>query len=409
MLYNELVFKFGIDNSKIGRKMETYIPRFLELPTQNCFLFGPRGTGKSTYLRQQLPDAIWIDLLKPENYRNYKAWPERLEELILGNPHKKDIVIDEVQRVPELLSLVHRIIEMKGGHRFVLTGSSARKLKSTDVDLLGGRAVRTSMYPFMLSELPAKYDFEGVLNYGLLPILLHSKDRSATIDAYVSLYLEQEVYQESLVRNIGDFARFMEAISFSHGSTLNVSNVARECGVGRKTVEGYIQILYDILVAFQIPVFTKRAARSMTSHPKFYFFDAGVFQGLRPKGILDRPEEIGGAALEGLVAQHFRAWLAYSNENAALYFWRSLGGIEVDFVLYGSFGFYAFEVKNSNKVRSSDLVGLNEFGKDYPESRLVLLYRGKERLLKGNILCIPVQDFLKKMKPNQPLDFAIDG
>ena len=389
-------------------KMETYIPRFLNLPDQNCFLLGPRGTGKSTFLHHQLPDAIWIDLLKPENYRKYKTGPERLEELILGNPQKKDIVIDEVQRVPELLPLVHRIIEMKQGHRFVLTGSSARKLKATDVDLLGGRAVRKSMYPFMMAELPGKYDFEDILNFGLLPVLLNSPDKIATVDAYISLYLEQEVYQESLVRNIGDFGRFMEAISFSHGAILNVTNVGRECGVGRKTVESYIQILYDILVAFQITVFTKRASRILSSHPKFYFFDSGVFQGLRPKGVLDKPEEIGGAALEGLVAQHFRAWLAYSNENTDLYFWRSQKGLEVDFILYGQFGFYAFEVKNSNKVRSTDLTGLNEFGKDYPESKLILLYRGTERLLKGKVLCIPVQDFLKKMKPSEPLDNALE-
>ncbi|MBV6442342.1 MAG: ATP-binding protein [Haliscomenobacteraceae bacterium CHB4] len=384
--------------------METYIPRFLLLPDQNCFLFGPRGTGKSTFLRHHLPDALWIDLLKPENYRNFKAWPERLEELVLGNPQQKDVVIDEVQRVPELLPLVHRIVEMKLGHRFVLTGSSARKLKTADIDLLGGRAIRKSMYPFMLSELLHPADFEDMLRFGLLPVAFSSNDKAATLDAYISLYMQQEVYQEALVRNIGDFARFLEAISFSHGSVLNVSNVARECGVGRKTVEGFIQILYDILLAFQIPVFAKKASRMMSSHPKFYFFDTGVFQALRPKGVLDRPEEIGGSALEGLVAQHFQAWISYCTEPFQLSFWRSLRGIEVDFVLYGSSGFYAFEVKNSHRIRPSDLTGLIEFGKDYPESRRILLYRGTDRLLKGDILCLPVHDFLKRLKPNESLD-----
>ncbi len=398
-----------MNNSFFVTKMETYIPRFLFLPAQHCFLLGPRGTGKSTFLRHQLPDALWIDLLKPENYRNFKAHPERLEELVLANLQHPDIVIDEVQRVPELLPLVHRLVEMKLGRRFILTGSSARKLKSADIDLLGGRAVRKSMYPFMLSELLQPQRFEESLEFGLLPVAFYSTDKAATLDAYISLYMQQEVYQEALVRNIGDFARFLETISLSHGSVLNVSNVARDCGVGRKTVEGFIQILFDILLAFQIPVFTKKAARQMSAHPKFYFFDTGVFQALRPKGALDSPEEIGGAALEGLVAQHLRSWIAYGNPSLTLSFWRSLRGVEVDFVLYGQSGFYALEVKNSLRIRPADLTGLTEFGKDYPESQRILLYRGTDRLLKNGILCLPVEDFLQRLRPDEPMETILNG
>lgn len=387
--------------------MEKRFPRLLHLPQQHCFLFGPRGTGKSTFLRHQLPDALWIDLLRPEVYRNFKAHPEHLEDLVLGNPQHKDVVIDEVQRVPELLALVHRLIEMKSGQRFVLTGSSARKLKSADVDLLGGRAVRKFMYPFILSEIPVPVDLETILQGGLLPVAFQSADPAAALDAYVSLYMQQEVYQEALVRNIGDFARFLEAISFSHGAVLNVSNVARDCGVGRKTVEGFIQVLYDILLAFQLPVFTKKAVRAMASHPKFYFFDTGVFQALRPKGVLDRPEEIGGAALEGLVAQHLQAWIAYGKDSFTLSFWRSQRGTEVDFILYGNKGFYGFEIKNSARIRPSDLNGLAEFRKDYPECQCVLLYRGEERLLKEGVLCLPVADFLKRLHPEVPMDITL--
>ncbi len=389
--------------------MEKQFPRLLELPAQHCFLFGPRGTGKSTFLRQRLPDALWIDLLQPTEYRAYKAHPERLEELVLGNANRRDVVIDEVQRVPELLPLVHRMIEMKLGLRFVLTGSSARKLKAADVDLLGGRAVRKSMFPFMLSETGEIPDLESALQFGLLPVAFQAADKGATLDAYVSLYMQQEVYQESLVRNIGDFARFLEAISFSHGAMLNVSNVARDCGVGRKTVEGYIQVLYDILLAFQLPVFTKKAVRAMSAHPKFYFFDTGVFQALRPKGILDKPEEIGGAALEGLVAQHLQAWIAYSKDAFSLSCWRSQRGLEVDFVLYGATGFYAFEVKNSSRIRPADLDGLAEFGSDYPECQRVLLYRGKDRLFKDGILCLPADLFLMGLHPNISLDILLAG
>lgn len=388
--------------------MEIYIPRFLNLPGQNCFLFGPRGTGKSTFLQNHLQDALWLDLLKPENYRNYKAYPERLEELILAHPQQKDIVIDEIQRVPDLLPLVHRIIEKKEGHRFILTGSSARKLKSTDVDLLGGRAIRKTMHPFMLSELSAPFPLTEALQYGLLPIVYQSADKRATLDAYASLYIQQEVFQESLARNIGDFSRFLEAISFSHGAVLNVSNVARDCSVGRKTVDNYIQILEDILLAFRLPVFTKRASRAMSSHPKFYFFDAGVFHALRPKGPLDKPGEIGGAALEGLVAQHLRAWIAYSSFPFTLSFWRSQRGLEVDFILYGESGLYAFEVKNSDKIRPADLKGLREFGKDYPVSKRIFLYRGAERLIKNGILCLPCDDFLARLSPSISMNALLD-
>jgi predicted AAA+ superfamily ATPase len=289
---------------------------------------------------------------------------------------------------------------MKLGKRFILMGSSARKLRAADVNLLGGRAIRKNIYPFLLAEITDSYSFEQALQYGMLPLVLQSDHKPETLDAYISLYMQQEVYQESLVRNIGDFARFLEAASFSQGAVLNISNIGRDCGVGRKTVEGYLQILYDILLAFELPVFRKKAVRAMSAHPKFYFFDAGVFRALRPKGPLDRPEEIGGAALEGLVAQHLRAWIDYSGSGYTLSYWRSLRGLEVDFVLYGDAGFYAFEVKNSNRLRPSDLTGLTEFGEDYPESRRILLYRGSERLLEQGILMLPVDTFLAALRPD---------
>lgn len=226
----------GVANSIYAVKMETYIPRFQRLPAQHCFLFGPRGTGKSTFLKSEYPDALWIDLLAAENFRRYSAHPERLEELVLGNPQKGVVVIDEVQRVPGLLPMVHRIIEMKTGHQFVLTGSSARKLKRADVDLLGGRAVRKSMFPFMVSELPGSVSLQEALRFGLLPVAFFSADKPASLDAYISLYMQQEVYQESLVRNIGDFSRFLEAASFSHAAVLNISNSAGVDRIRRATL-----------------------------------------------------------------------------------------------------------------------------------------------------------------------------
>ncbi|MBN2092289.1 ATP-binding protein [candidate division KSB1 bacterium] len=383
--------------------METYIPRFFNEPEQSFFLFGPRGTGKSTYLKHHYADALWIDLLKPDVFRIYAARPERIIELVQGHPEKKVVIVDEVQKVPEILSAIHHLIEEKVNRKFILTGSSARKLKRAGVDLLAGRVLLRTFHPFVLSELTMNLSFDKTLKYGLLPIVISSENPAEVLDAYISLYLREEVQYEGLVRNIGNFSRFLEAISFSHGSLVNISNVARECSVERKIVEGYIKILEDILLAFRIPVFTKKAQRAVISHPKFYFFDAGVFRTLRPKGPLDHPEEIDGAALEGLVAQHLRAWIAWHPHKYELYFWRSRSGVEVDFILYGEKGIFAIEVKNSDRVRPEDLRSLKAFQQDYPQSKALLLYRGTEGLLKNDILCLPYEDFLRGMKPENEL------
>jgi predicted AAA+ superfamily ATPase len=393
----------------MGSKMESYIPRFFQAPSQSFFLFGPRGTGKSTFLKQHYPDALWVDLLKPDVFRAYTSRPERIIELVRGNPEKKVIIVDEVQKVPEILSAVHSLIEEKIKKIFVLTGSSARKLKRTGIDLLAGRVLLRTLHPFLLSELPAPPFFSEVLQLGLLPIVISAENPRDVLKAYVSLYVREEVQIEGLVRNLGNFSRFLEAASFSHAGLLNVSNVARECGVERKAVEAYIQILEDILLAFKIPVFAKRARRAVVAHPKFYFFDTGVFQSLRPKGPLDRPEEIAGAALEGLVAQHLRAWNAYRNEPYEIFFWRSRGGLEVDFVLYGKSGIHAIEVKNTNRVRPEDLRSLQEFRQDYSKSQTIFLYRGKDKLLLDHILCLPCEMFLKALSPQVDLGDIVGG
>ncbi len=380
----------------------TNIPRFLQLPTNSFFLFGPRGTGKTTWLRQQLPEALFINLLQPETYRDFKARPERLRGVVLGNPDRLDVVVDEIQRVPELLHLVHSLIESERDHRFILTGSSARKLKRGDVDLLAGRAVVRTLHPFMAAELP-HFDLTRRLVTGLVPIVVDAEDPADVLRAYAAVYLEQEVQAEGLVRNIGSFARFLEVASFSHGALLNISNVARETSVSRKTVEGYIDLAQDLLLTFRVPVFTRRAQRQTVAHPKFYFFDAGVFRSLRPHGPLDRPQEIEGAALEGLVAQHLRAWIAYSRADAELFYWRTRSGVEVDFVVYGADVFTAIEVKNSGVVRSGDVRALGSFKADYPEANVLLLYRGEERLKIGDIWCLPVDQFLRELRPGEPL------
>ncbi len=376
------------------------IPRFLEPPEQSFFLFGPRGTGKSLWARELFQDALWVDLLDPETYRLYSSRPERLRELIEGNPGKKQVVIDEVQKVPELLAAVHGIMEDKKQLQFVLTGSSARKLKRGGVDLLAGRALIRTLHPFMAAELGNDFHLDKALKYGLLPLVFASANPEDVLKAYHSLYLREEVQQEGLVRNIGNFSRFLEAISFSHASLLTISNVARECEVERKTVEGFVGILEDLLLSFKLPVFTKRAKRATAAHPKFFLFDSGVFWALRPKGPLDRPEEIEGPALEGLVVQHLRAWNAYRGERNNLYYWRTRSGLEVDAVLYGEDGFWAIEIKNSTKIHPQDTRSLRAFKEDYPECEPLLLYRGKERLKVKQVLCLPCEEFLRQLHPS---------
>jgi len=385
------------------------VRRFFNPPQGSFFLLGPRGTGKSTLVKAQFRQSLYIDLLSPETFRAFAAHPERLRERLLAEPGATAVVIDEIQRIPDLLGLVHSLIEEKAGWQFVLTGSSARKLRQTGVDMLAGRALLCTLHPFMASELGDRFSLEHALQRGLLPIVLNAPDPDRVLESYAALYLREEVQMEGVVRNIGHFSRFLEAVSFSHASVLNISNVARECDVERKTVEGYVQILEDLLLSYRLNVFAKRAQRALVAHPKFYLFDAGVYRSLRPRGPLDRPEEIDGHALEGLVAQHLRAWIAYSETDASLHFWRTRAGAEVDFVVYGSEAFAAIEVKNAARIRPQDLRSLRSFKHDYPQSKAYLIYRGKDRLLKDGILCMPCAEFLRCLRPGQSLAVCASG
>jgi predicted AAA+ superfamily ATPase len=378
------------------------IRRFLEPPPRSFFLFGPRGTGKTTWLRAALPDALVLDLLQPDLSRDLLARPERLRDLVAAAPAGTTVVLDEVQRVPDVLTVVHALMESSPPRRFVLTGSSARKLRRGGADLLAGRAVVRALHPFMAAELP-RFDLDHALVHGLVPLVLASEQPADVLRAYASLYLDEEVRLEGWARNVGAFARFLEVISFSHATVLNVANVARECQAERKTTAGYLEVLEDLLLAFRLPVFTRRAKRETAAHPKFYLFDAGVYRSLRPAGPLDRPEEISGAALEGLVAQHLRAWIGYGTGKNDLFYWRTRSGVEVDFVVYGSSGLWALEVKNAANVRAEDLRGLRAFGEDYPRSTRVLLYRGSRRERRDDVWVVPVAEFLRQLRPNAPV------
>ncbi len=372
------------------------------------FLFGPRGTGKSTLMRRLYTDALWINFLNPQTEREYEARPEMLYDYVAANSNKQLIVIDEVQKVPKILSIVHDLIEQKTGKLFVLTGSSARKIKRMQGDMLAGRALSYYMHPFMASELGSDFNLQNALQFGMLPLIYQAEHKESALQAYISLYLNEEIKMEGLTRNIGDFSRFLEAISFSHGQIINISNIARDCSVNRKTTENYINILEDLLLLHRIPIFSKKSKRELINSDKIYLFDAGVYRALRPKRLLDVKTEIDGHGLEGLVLQHLIAWRDYSKRNPQIFFWQTRSKVEVDFVVYSEDELVAIEVKNTTNINFKDVKALKAFATDYEVAKTVLLYMGTDRIMYNNILCIPVAQFLAKLKPNVLLKDIID-
>lgn len=365
-------------------------------PYKSFFLFGPRGVGKTFWIKKNFPNSVYIDLLESKNYLQLLANPEKLENFIPKN-FKNWIIIDEVQKIPMILNEVHRLIENKK-IKFILTGSSTRSLRKKSVNLLAGRALTYKMYPLTIKELGKDFSLKKSLNYGNLPSICREKDKTKYLFSYINTYLKEEVMQEALTRNLASFTRFLQVASFSQAAEINLSEIARETFVNRKVIESYFQILEDLLIAYRIYPFKKKAKRKVSSHPKFFYFDVGVFRTLRPKGILDLREEIEGPGLETLFLQEIMAINDYFELNYSINYWRSYDKKEVDFILYGEKGFFAFEIKRSKNFSRKDFINLEEFSKDYPEAKLFFLYGGtKERFYK-NIFIIPYKKAIKNIK-----------
>ena len=370
--------------------------RLLEPPVrQSFFLFGPRGVGKTAWLKAQFTDAPFFDLLDSETYTRLLASPSRLGDRVPAD-YKGWVVIDEIQRLPDLLNEVHRLIESRR-LRFVMTGSSARKLRRRGVNLLAGRALTRFMHPLTAAELGRDFDLRRAVRFGCLPFACTDPAPEDYLRSYVTAYLREEVQQEGLTRNLAAFARFLEAASFSQGSVLNMAAVARESAVGRKVVEDYFSVLDDLLIGVRLPIFTRRAKRRLVAHPKFYLFDAGVFQAIRPHGPLDAADEIRGAALETLFLQQLRAVNDYLGLGYSLHYWRTALGDEVDFVLYGARGLVAFEVKATPRVRPDDLRGLRRLREDYPQAKAFFVYTGSRRWHERGIEVVPADDAIRTL------------
>ena len=347
-------------------------------------------------MKDKLPDAPYFDLLDAEVEFDLRTNPKNLMRRVPAR-YKGPIILDEIQKIPQLLDEVHRVIETKKGHQFVLTGSSARKLRREGVNLLAGRALVTHFHPLTVEELGEDFDIKRALQSGLLPSTWGQGDPKKYLASYIQTYLDQEVKQEGMSRNIVHFSKFLQAASFSQASLLNISAVAADCGVDRRSVTNYFDILKDLLIAHRIPVFSKKAKRELLNSDKFYFFDCGVFRALRPRGPLDSDSELNGAALETLVLQNLMAINDYRELEFEISHWHTRKHVEVDFVLYGPRGLFAIEIKSGDRVRSQDFHGLLEFGKDYPMAKLMLLYGGDRHYRHEKIEVIPVLDWLRSL------------
>ncbi len=381
------------------RKRSVY-HRILDSPTGSFFLFGPRGTGKSTWLRANLPAALFIDLLDEATYQSFLADPASFADQIRAVEPERVVVVDEVQRLPQLLNEVHRAIEERG-QRFALCGSSARKLKSDGVNLLAGRAVRRAMHPFLPEELGADFSLDQALRFGLIPVVLGAPDPSEALEAYVQMYLKEEIQAEALVRNLPGFARFLPVAALFHAQVLNVSGLARDAGVARTTVNGYLEILEDTLVAFRLPAFEGKLRVRERRHPKLYWVDSGMVRGLKRNTGPIIPEE-SGHLLEGLVAGMLRAYRDYRNLFDEMYYWSPLEGrsTEVDFLLLRGAKRIALEVKSSSsRPRGNDLRGLRAIADLEGLERRLLIYRGKNRLLTDDgIEIVPFEFFCELLE-----------
>jgi predicted AAA+ superfamily ATPase len=371
---------------------------------QSAFLWGARKTGKSTFLRQVFPGSLSFDFLRTDLLIAFTTRPALLREQLLARSPADlalPVILDEVQKVPALLDEVHGLIE---GHglRFVLCGSSARKLKRGRANLLGGRAWRYEMLPLVSAEFPGAAEGEGgmdllrALNNGLIPSHYLSVNPRKSLEAYVRDYLKEEVFDEGLTRNVPAFSRFFEALGYCHGELINHANIARDCGVDAKTVKEYFQILCDTLLGRLVLPFKKRQERQVIGKaPKFYLFDVGVAGAVSKRRIVEPRGDLFGRAFEHLVFMELVAHASYSELGYDIHFWRTKGGAEVDFILGDEE--VAIEVKGTSRVDDRDLRGLRLFGETHrPRMSIVVCNEAAERVVDG-IRIVPWRQFFREL------------
>ena len=370
--------------------------RYLQLNQDiemSSFLFGARQTGKSTILRRQFPNAVFIDLLDSELRLRFQRRPSLFYEMLRTKEPNSIVVIDEIPEVPELLNEVHRLISERG-LIFILCGSSARKLKRKGYNTLGGRAYPCYFYPLISAEIP-DFDLDRALLHGMLPTHYLSRNPRKMLSAYVDVYLREEIREEALVRNLGSFQRFFEVAALTDGEIVNYANIATECGVSAQTIKGYFGILEDTLIGYMIPAYTKTMKRRLVQAPRFYFFDVGLACHLLRRHSLTRGTPEYGHAFEQFVIQELIAYIGYNHTEEKLSYWRTHTGIEVDAVIGDAR--IAIEIKSSEDVQKRHLKGLKSFGEDYPDSRRILVSLDRINRKEDDIELIYVYDFLSNL------------
>ncbi|MFH0786972.1 MAG: DUF4143 domain-containing protein [Pseudomonadota bacterium] len=377
------------------------INRILKDPELSFFLLGPRGTGKSNWLRATFPKAHWIDLLSEETYQRLLAQPGLFANELRALPSGKIVIVDEIQRLPNLLNEVHRFIE-EHHRRFILCGSSARKLKRAGVNLLAGRVLRRFMHPFIPEELGQGFDLDQALQFGLLPIVWDSPQKTETLAAYTQLYLKEEIQAEALTRNLPGFARFLPVAALFHGQTINVTNIAREAGVARTTVAGFLQILEDTLLCFRIPAYEAKLRVRERKLPKWYWCDPGLVRAMkRASGKVAIEEK--GPLFEGLVAQLLRASMEYYGVGEELYYWApsSKADTEVDFLLVKGKKIVAVEAKSGKNFSENWCKGLRAVASLKGLQRRIIVYpSGPSLKTKDGIEVLPFARFAEQLTQN---------
>ena len=376
--------------------------RFLTLPgpgEETFFLWGPRQAGKTTLLKQSYPDARWVDLLRSDDFRRYSSRPELLRQEIEadGADPFRLTVIDEVQKVPALLDEVHLLMEERR-LSFALCGSSARKVyRGAGVNLLGGRAVRFELRGLTAGELGGDFDLTRMLNHGYLPRIYGAARPGRLLASYVADYLRQEIAAEGHVRSLPAFSGFLDAAALSDGEAVNVSNLARECGVKASAAKGYFDILVDTLLGQWLPAYRRRRKRRLTAAPKFYFADVGVVNRLARRGRLTPGSELYGKAFENWVHHELSAFAAYREMDDELSYWRTSAGVEVDFLL-GDVRL-AVEAKASARITRDHLKGLRTLADEYPEAgrRVVVCLEPRARRTDDGIDVLPVETFVRRL------------
>jgi uncharacterized protein len=367
--------------------------RTLNLPNllkkKSFFLFGPRGTGKTTLIRKTLGDAFVIDLLEIQTYREYLKNPSILAEQKL----KPVVVVDEVQKLPEILDEVHRLIEAKGT-TFLLTGSSARKLKRGGANLLAGRAWWAELFPLTSKEIP-DFDLITYLNRGGLPVVYPSEDFREELSAYTALYLKEEIQNEALTRKIAHFSEFLDLIALSNGEEISYQSIASDCGVSANSIKNYIQILEDTLVAFQLKAFTNTRKRKAISRAKLYLFDIGVTNSLARRGTIMAGSELFGKAFEHFILLEVRAFLSYARKTEKMHYWRSTSQFEVDLILGTRI---AIEIKSATSIHSKHLKGIRALKEEgMIQAYTVVSCDRHERVIQDDITIYPWHRFLERL------------